>query len=496
VKLSLVTQHADADFAPLALLYLEATLIDRRLVSGRDVAILEFPPTASPADIARRILEGEPDIVGLSCYVWNVNTLLAACRLVKAARPRTRIVLGGPEVGPVARSVLERQPAVDVVVRGEGERPFADLVSRWQRSDSIDDVPGIAFRAPTADSDAGRNLLDAASTHSVVETLDGPPLKDLNELPSPHLTLDTDLAGRVVCLETQRGCVFRCNFCFYNKDLSIRNRRFDLDRVKEEIAYWLTRDIAELYLMDPIFNLNAERAKAICRFIVDHNQRRIGVHAEVWAEFIDDEMARLMREAGFTFLEVGLQSVDDHALATVERRLRLQRFLDGIAALTRHGLWWELQLIAGLPGETRASFRRSLNFAASRDAPVLAVYPLMVLPGTELWRKAAALQLAFDPDPPYHVRSHASMSADDVAYCFRVVRALHEVGDVRALRLLARERGLTYADVLDAWIAWDAANPGEEAIRYRTKQFLLEFCDERRIPAEFYRGFASWELAG
>jgi len=153
-------------------------------------------------------------------------------------------------------------------------------------------------------------------------------------------------------------------------------------------------------------------------------------------------------------------------------------------------------LIVGLPGDTRASFRRSLNFAASLDPSVLAVYPLMVLPGTELWRKAGDLQLVFDPHPPYHVRSHYSMSEEDVAYGFRVVQALQDAGDSRALRLLARERGLTYADVIDAWIAWDDRHPGDESIGYRLKQFLAEFLDEQRIPDAFYKGFASWELAG
>jgi len=416
----------------------------------------------------------------LSCYVWNINAFRAVCRLVKARRPDTLIVLGGPEVGPVAEAVLEANPAADVVVRSEGERPFAAVVSCWARRCDLTGVAGITYR-------------DGAT---IRENGDAPIVTDLNQLASPHLTLDTDLTGRSVCIETQRGCVFRCNFCFYNKDLSIRNRRFDRDRVEAEIDHWLHQDIRELYLMDPIFNLNAARAREICRFIAARNHRRVGIHAEVWAEFIDDEMARLMRDAGFTFLEVGLQSTDEAALATVERRLRLQRFLDGIAALKRYRLFWELQLIVGLPGETRASFRRSLNFAASLDAPVLAVYPLMVLPGTELWRKAADLRLVFDPEPPYHVRSHYSMNDADIAYGFRVVRALQDVGDSRALRLLARERGLTYADIVDAWIAWDDAHPGGETFGYRLKQFLVEFLATREIPAAFYAGFASWEYAG
>jgi radical SAM superfamily enzyme YgiQ (UPF0313 family) len=464
--------------------------------------VLEFSGDDTADEIARAVVATGADVAGFSCYVWNVRALTAACARVKQLRPSTRIVLGGPEVGPVAASTLHANPSVDVVVRSEGERPFAELVSRWTANGAcperaphqasrraIDEVAGITFR----DGDAIR------------ETADAPILADLNVLPSPHLTLKgplsatadcSGLAGRVACIETQRGCVFRCNFCFYNKDLSIRNRRFDLDRVKRELTHLLAQDADEIYLMDPIFNLHTERAKEICRFIAAHNEKRIGIHAEIWAELMDDELAGLMREANVQFLEIGLQSTDDTALQTVERRLKLQRFLDGVACVKRHGLKWELQLILGLPGETRASFRRSLNFAMSLDPYQLAVYPLMVLPGTELWRKAGEVKLAFDPDPPYIVRSHFSMDADDIAYGHRVVRALQDLGDSRTLRLLARERGIAYADVIDAWIAWEDEHPGLESTGYRVKQFLLEFCDRRQIKADFYRGFMSWEFSG
>src|SRR4029079_924564 len=313
VRIALATQHADAHFAPLALLYLKAALIDQLQVRDGDAAILALPDSASPDTIATRTLAHETDIVGRSCYVWNIGAFRAVCRIVKARRPGTLIVLGGPEVGPVAAAVLEANPAADVVVRSEGERPFAAIVSQRRRGGDLAEVGGITYRDGTA----------------IRETADAPIVSDLNELASPHLTLDTDLTGRSVCIETQRGCVFRCNFCFYNKDLSIRNRRFDLDRVEAEIDHWLQQDIRELYLMDPIFNLNAARARDICRFIAAHNHRHIPISAEIWAEFVDDEMAALMKAAGFHFLEIGLQTTETSTLETVDRRLRAQPFRDG-----------------------------------------------------------------------------------------------------------------------------------------------------------------------
>jgi len=380
LKVCLATAHSRPTFIPLALLYLKACLVEQQGLADDDVTILEFGPDDSADQISDAVVAIGADVVAFSCYLWNIRALTNAATRIKSRQPTTLIVLGGPEVGPVASSTLARHLAIDVVVKSEGEVPFRQIVERRQGAVDLDDVPGICFRR----------------RDEIVDTGEAPIVRDLNQLASPHTERFATNERRVICIETQRGCVFRCSFCFYNKDLSIRNRRFDLARVKREIGFWLERDIRELYLMDPVFNLNAERAKDICRFIAAHNTRQIPVHTEVWAEFIDDELASLMREARFSYIEVGLQTTDDNVLATVERRLRLQKFLDGIASLKKYNLPFEVQLIYGLPGETRETFRKSLNFAAALDPSFLSVFQLMVLPGTELWRKAASLDLEYD----------------------------------------------------------------------------------------------------
>jgi radical SAM superfamily enzyme YgiQ (UPF0313 family) len=427
MRICLATVHCEPLFTPLALLYLKTYLVERKGMSADAVDIIEFSlEHDSVDDVARRLLAGQPDVIGLSCYVWNVTTLMEAVKIVKARRPQTTVVLGGPEVGPVAMSVLDAYPNVDVIVKSEGEVPFSDIIEHLGEGRGLHDVSGICFRDDGA----------------LVDTGDAPLLRDLDELPSPHLTTDVSEhhAGRIVCFETQRGCVFKCNFCFYNKDLSLRNRRFDLERVKRELLRWLgpgREDIYSIYLMDPVFNLNAARAKDLCRFIAANNPRGVKFHTEIWAEFMDDELARLMRAAHFAFVEVGLQTTDVTALATVERRLKLEQFLHGIACLKAHDIEFELQLIYGLPGETTESFRKSLEFAVSLDPPKLAVFPLMVLPGTELWRKADVLGLEYEPTPPYYVKSHATMSRDDIARGWDIVEALQRSGDSRPERLRA-----------------------------------------------------------
>src|SRR5260221_10367035 len=480
MRIALATQHVDRAFIPLALMYLKASLVGRGCSTPDEVVMLEFGRRDSTADaIAAGLIGARPDIVGLSCYVWNVTTTLAAARLVKAQAPATRIILGGPEVGPVAADVLRRHPYLDAIVFSEGEVPFADIVEAWQAERGLDGVPGLCFR----DGDV------------IVETGPARLVKDLGDYPSPHIERYVDYASRIVSIETQRGCVFQCNFCFYNKDYSLRNRRFDLDRVKAELLVALDQDALEISLMDPVFNLNAARAKEICRFIAAHNPRRIPVHSEIWAEFVDDELAGLMREAAFHNLEVGLQTTDPAALATADRRLRLDRFNAGIAHLHPHQLRFELQLIYGLPGETPSTFRDSLNFALALDPPELSVFRLMVLPGTELWRKADDLKLTYDPEPPYHARSHLSMTEADMRDGYRFLKAANFLQSSRTIRVLARERGLTFADIVEAWRPRGPDAPPGEADSATLAAFVTHLCGSKQIPAAFYERFGELEFA-
>lgn len=482
VRICLATRHADARFTPLALLYLKAALVDRAGVSADDVTILEFSPDASGAEMADVIRQAAPDVLGLSCYVWNVDELMEAAHRVKSVRHGLQVVAGGPEVGPIAAQVLARYPAVDVVVKSEGEGPIADLVIAWRDARGLDDVTGVWSR----------------SVDGIREHPDAPIVLDLGVLASPHERHYVPHEGRIVCVETQRGCVFRCSFCFYNKDVSIRNRRFDLARVEEELAYWLQQDIRQLYLMDPVFNLNAARAKTICRFLIAHNHRHIPVHAEIWAEFVDDELAGLMKAAHFDFLEVGLQTTDETALAAVDRRLKMQPFLDGVAHLRAHGLAFELQLILGLPDDSLASFRQSLDVAAALQPEYLAAFTLMVLPGTELWRRADALQLAFDPRPPYFIHATPSMPAADVAYGRQMALAIRPLWNSRAIRLLSRERDMTFSRLVDEWttsVGIDTAADPASVVREHLLVFVTRHCARHGIAPAFYERMATLELA-
>lgn len=130
----------------------------------------------------------------------------------------------------------------------------------------------------------------------------------------------------------------------------------------------------------------------------------------------------------------------------------------------------------------------------SLDPPELSVFLLLVLPGTELWRKADSLQLAFDPQPPYPVRSHTSMTEEDIAYGRRLVTAVTLLQRSRTLRLLSRERGVTFADIVDEWLAWGpegASRASEETMM----AFVAHLCGRTGVPERFYQEFGAREFA-
>lgn len=478
VTVVLVTQHVKASFLPLALLYLKAELVEHRGLPESRVGILELESDETVESAVARILARSPDVVGFSCYVWNVSVLLRVAAELKRQRPSVQVVLGGPEVGPEADDVLARAPYVDVVVRGEGETPFGDLVDAWRAGMGPDRVAGVAFRVGEA---LGR-------------TPDAEIRLDLDSLASPHQDRYLTADRRIASVETQRGCVFRCNFCFYNKDLSIRNRRFDLDRVKDEILFWLRRRPLSLFLMDPVFNLNAKRAKEICRFIAAHNEQRVPIHAEVWAEFIDDELAALMAAAGFRYVEVGLQTTDEVALESVERRLRMEPFLLGLGHLARHGIPYELQLIYGLPSETPQSFRRSLDFCGRLAPPRLSIFMLMVLPGTELRRRAKAFGLEFDPAPPYYVRRHPGMTDVEIGRGALLIEGLSAFRGTGVLQLVQRWPGLRLSTFLDDWAEWSETR-SRAGQSLDPPAFARHFAQKRAIPRPFLEPVLSGDFS-
>jgi len=207
----------------------------------------------------------------------------------------------------------------------------------------------------------------------------------------------------MLLLETIRGCRFQCKFCYYPKAY---DKLYFLapEAVLAELRHAAERGTREVVLLDPTLNQRKDVA-AFLRLLADGNPGQgFRYFGELRAEGITVDTAALLRQANFTEVEVGLQSIEPEAMTLMERKNNLRAFERGVRAMLGKGIKVKVDLIVGLPGDTVESVRRSLHYVHDEGLySDVQVFHLSVLPGTAFRHEAAALGLRFQTRPPYYV---------------------------------------------------------------------------------------------
>ena len=349
-----------------------------RNLSGVAVDILPESVVSYLADAAlvEAIRDRRPDVVGFTVFSWNIERSLHICEKIKEAGG-PRIVFGGPEVTP--DNALPRVPQVDFRVHGEGEAVFRRLLSE----------PGFWANGSAAESAA--DIFRSA--------------------PSPYLSgwLEPEAQG-LMLLETQRGCPYRCGFCYYNKS------RAGLVFAEEEhllqaVAWAVERRISEVYLLDPSLN-SRPRLKALLAEIGRLNAAgRIRLFSEIRAEAIDDELADLLAAAGFYWFEIGLQSTNPKALKLMNRPTRLEPLCRGGSAAEGDAGLRRASISSSACRETTRGLHAQRRFRGRPRPPGRrADFPAVGPAGHDFRRRSRELGLRFDPHPPYTVIANREFS--------------------------------------------------------------------------------------
>ena len=399
-------------YRSLALGYVRAYAQADPRLSGVAFTTLELDTTVDPWWIAYRVLELEPDVVGFSVVCWNARAVYQAVRLIAAARPETVIVLGGPEVGPIADQVLAQHPAVSAVVRGEGEATFADLLAAHLKGSDLTRVEGVTARKE------GR----------IVTAPDRRLITELDDIPSPYLTGVLSPAEGTSYIEGYRGCPHSCAYCYEGKGYG-RVRRFSDERVVAEIeAIASAPGVQAFSFIDPVFNLTRERLRWLSDTLAPYAERGVSLHTvEVDIERLTAEDAVLLYRAGVRSVETGPQSVGELALATCRRSFDRDAFLRGIAACRASGISVECDLIVGLPGDTIDDVLAGIDFVIAADPGIVQLSTLHVLPGTDLWQHAQEYGLVFDPEPPHEIVATRDLTFSDLRRLEVLGRAASEL---------------------------------------------------------------------
>lgn len=356
---------------------------------------------ASDSAIVQEILATQPWMIGFTCYLWNIDRTLWIAKQVKQANPEIRIVLGGPEITGDNAWVLDGC-VIDYAVVGEGEQTFADLLKIHCGNSAIAaQVPSIV-----------PGLWQATDPKP---PLFRKPLPDLNEISSPYLEGILDAADqRMLLLETIRGCIFKCKFCYYPK--SYDGLYFVAEeKIVANLRHARERGATEVVLLDPTLNQRKDFDGFLRLLARENPEHQFEYFGELRSEGIKPETAQLLKQANFTEVEIGLQSVDPTAQSLMDRRNNMKAFERGVEAMLDAGLRVKVDLIIGLPGDTVSSVRRGFEYLNSTSLfSTVQVFNLAILPGTAFRQEAPTLGLVFQDRPPYYVIETPTLNTGDL----------------------------------------------------------------------------------
>lgn len=405
MKTVLVSLCSKYIHSSLAVWYLAAAAKE----AGHEVSVFESTVNAPIEDAAAAIAAQSPDVVAISCYIWNITTVKALCRMVRHRLPGCVIILGGPEVSYNTGEVFGAIAEADYIICGEGETPFPLLLSALERGGDAAAIPGVATRGRTAAPYVGR----------------GDP-------PDPYSAeYFATLGGRIAYLETSRGCPFSCAYCLSSNG-SVRF--FDMARVRRDIVRLASSGAQTIKLVDRTFNANGRRAKEIIAFIISRYGAEIpqGVrfHFEIAGDLLDAEALELLKSAppGLFQLEIGLQSFNENTLASVSRVTDTAALRRNVEALISFGnMHIHLDLIAGLPGENLHSFADSFDTAFALRPHMLQLGFLKLLHGAPMREEASRFPCEYSDSPPYEVISTPDISEQELDSLRRTEDALDRV---------------------------------------------------------------------
>lgn len=374
---------------PLAAGYLALHARRTGLASGWDVEI--FPPflanLLSDEALARELADRRPDLVGFTTYLWNIDRSLWVARRLRERWPKAKVLLGGPEITADNQWVLGEE-VVDFAAIGEGEQTFAELLAGLSGNGrSLASIPGLFVRGRTLGAPPPRA-----------------PLPMLDAVSSPYLEGLLDAADEgMMMLETLRGCVFKCKFCYYPKsydDLYFLSE----EKIVANLLHARQRGAREVVLLDPTLNQRAGFDDFLMLLARENPDRQFTYFGELRAEGVTPRIARLLREANFNEVEVGLQTIDPHAQTLMDRKNNLKAVERGVHAMLGEGIRVKVDLILGLPGDTVESVRAGIGYLKEGGlGGDVQVFHLSILPGTSFRQEASALGLRHQPRPPYYV---------------------------------------------------------------------------------------------
>lgn len=353
------------------------------------VETMEFTINQRLDFIAEELFRKQPDVVLFSCYIWNVEMLRQLCPILKKIMPDCVIGFGGPEVSYESETFLGENPAVDFVMRGEGELVFTKYLEHLDAGNpaTLGEIESLTYRQ-------GDEIFSTPQMHPM----------DLALLPFPYEDDFSDVQNQIIYYESSRGCPYHCGYCLSSVENGVRF--VPLDKVLPDLQKFLDKNVPQVKFIDRTFNCKKSHAMAIWKYLHEHDNGVTNFHFEITADLIDQEtidFLKTVRKGLFQF-EIGVQSTNPQTIRAINRNVDFAALSEIVQQIKDGGnIHQHLDLIAGLPYEDYDSFGRSFNDVYALHPEQLQLGFLKVLKGSMLHQKQKEFEIVYHDTAPYEV---------------------------------------------------------------------------------------------
>lgn len=395
MKILLVACNAKYIHSNLAVYDLQAYASDY----ADHIVLKEYTINQQKDDIMRDIYLEHPDVVCVSCYIWNLSFVKELMADLIKILPGVDFWAGGPEVSYDAEKFLTENSEFKGVMVGEGEETFKELAGHYveKNPQNLKNMTGICYRDGDQIIHNGwRQIMDLSSIPFIY--------KDLSEF-----------KNRIIYYESSRGCPFSCSYCLSSIDKKLRFR--DTETVKKELQFFIDNKVPQVKFVDRTFNCKHDHAMAIWKYINEHDNGVTNFHFEISADLLREEELQEMStmRPGLIQLEIGVQSTNPDTIKAIHRTMDFEKLKGIVDRIHSFGnIHQHLDLIAGLPYEDYDSFRHSFNDVYALKPQQLQLGFLKVLKGSNMMEMCREYGIVYKTQEPYEVLSTKWLDYDHV----------------------------------------------------------------------------------
>lgn len=363
------------------------------------IILKEYTINQQKDDIMRDIYLEHPDVVCVSCYIWNISFVKELMADLAKILPDVDFWAGGPEVSYDAEKFLSENPEFTGVMVGEGEETFQELSGYYVKKnpEKLENITGICYRD-------GEKIIHNG-WHQIM---------DLSSIPFIYKDL-SEFKNRIIYYESSRGCPFSCSYCLSSVDKKLRFR--DIEMVKKELQFFIDHKVPQVKFVDRTFNCKHDHAMAIWKYINDHDNGVTNFHFEISADLLREEELQEMStmRPGLIQLEIGVQSTNPDTIKAIHRTMDFEKLKGIVDRIHSFGnIHQHLDLIAGLPYEDYDSFRNSFNDVYALKPQQLQLGFLKVLKGSHMMEMCREYGIVYKNREPYEVLSTKWLDYDHV----------------------------------------------------------------------------------